>query len=226
MHAPCPQLVAEDAKSSSSEPSQSSSRPLHTVSVALAGCAGRQLSTTVPPTQLVAPVAPHTPAPHVVGVEAYASSTAPSQSSSTPLHVASLPVGLPGLQLSTTWPFTHVASPVAWQLPAPHTVEWVANSSSILPSQSSSTPSQVSSRSSVGVHAGGPPSAPHAFAVRGTQKPVNTAQRSAETQSLSFVQNLREAFVRSHSFASSVSQASMSPPPIAMSSELPPAIKS
>ena len=60
-----------------------------------------------PPWQDVAPGL-HTPGwPVTHACDKYAWSTEPSQSSSTPLQIASSPVGSPGWQLSITEPVTH-----------------------------------------------------------------------------------------------------------------------
>jgi hypothetical protein len=95
-------------------PSQSASAPV--------GAPASQESTTTPETQAVAPVAPHAPTPQLVAVGAYASSTSPSQSSSCPLQVASVPVGVPASQESTTAPETQLVAPVAPHAPTPQLV--------------------------------------------------------------------------------------------------------
>src|SRR5690349_8587843 len=79
-HTPVPQCVTEGVKSSSTKPSQSSSYPLHRSSSD--DSPGAHVSSTVPSTQLVAPVRAQTPRPQFVMMEAYSSSTRPSQSSS------------------------------------------------------------------------------------------------------------------------------------------------
>jgi hypothetical protein len=87
----------------------------------------------------------------------------PSQSSSTPLHVASPLAGVVGVQLFCTLPFTHDVVPVAAQPPTPQLVDWGVKPSSTIPSQSSSIPSQSVS-GPVEVHASSaasiPPSTP------------------------------------------------------------------
>ena len=66
-HAPTPQLVATDTKSSSMTPSQSSSVPSQLVSLG-AGLPGAQLSVILPETHSVLPLALHAPTPQLVAV--------------------------------------------------------------------------------------------------------------------------------------------------------------
>src|SRR6188768_4235563 len=66
-----------------------------------------------------------------------------------PLQVASAAAGVPVWQLSRSWPSTQLVAPVAAQAPTPQLVAAGAKSSSIEPSQSSSTPSQVASEVAV-----------------------------------------------------------------------------
>ena len=68
VQAPAPQVVGAETKSSSVEPSQSSSIPLQSESSA-AGVPGVQESTTAPLTQEVVPVEAQAPVPQAVGVE-------------------------------------------------------------------------------------------------------------------------------------------------------------
>src|SRR5437773_470152 len=82
---------------------------------------GVKLSTTVPFTQEVEPVEAHAPVPQAVGLATSSSSASPSQSSSMPLHYALL-IGLPGVQLSTTVPFTQEVEPVEAHAPVPQEV--------------------------------------------------------------------------------------------------------
>jgi hypothetical protein len=77
---------------------------------------------TVPATHEITPDAAHAPTPHADAVATKSSSFAPSQSSSMPLHVASLGEGVPGAHESTTDPDTHEVLPDAAQAPKPHVV--------------------------------------------------------------------------------------------------------
>jgi hypothetical protein len=104
-----------------------------------------QLSSMPPATHDVAPLAAHAPRPHVVGAETNASSVLPSQSSSVPLQLASSPLPVPDMQLSTSAPSTHAVAPLAEHAPTPQVVGAGTKSSSVWPSQSSSTPSQLPS---------------------------------------------------------------------------------
>ena len=75
-------------------------------------------------------------------------SDTPSQSLSRVSLQVSSPlgsVGAPGTQLSCTVPLTHWVAPIEAQTPIPQVVGVELNSSSILPSQSLSIPSQVAS---------------------------------------------------------------------------------
>ena len=98
--APTPQVVPEVTKSSSSEPSQSSSMPSQVVSSTAAPASGSQVSPAkTPAVQVSTPVLPEQiPTPHVVawvsGSPRASSSIRPSQSSSMPLQ-ASVPSGRP-----------------------------------------------------------------------------------------------------------------------------------
>ena len=137
-------VVPWAGKSSSSAPSQSSSRPLQTASSAAAGTTGSHDSN--PPTQAVAP-ALHTPGwPVAHDPPPKSWSGTPSQSSSTPSQVASLAAApASGAQLSVNTPATQLVSPVLpAHTPRPQVVAWGAKSSSIGPSQSLSTPSHTS----------------------------------------------------------------------------------
>jgi len=150
-----PDEPAGQAKPSSAVPSQSSSRPLQ----ASAGAA------QAPQVQSAAhgrvPVEPHVveQAPPVPGVQAKPSSGVVSQSSSTPLHdstggVQAAPVG--GVQPSVQGPAPDVPQVVVHAVERP-TAQ--AKSSSVEPSQSSSTPLQDSAVED-GVHAYSQPGAP------------------------------------------------------------------
>jgi hypothetical protein len=143
-HAPTPQLVATGVKSSSLVPSQSSSKPSQVVSLG-AGAPGAHESPGVPATHVVIPVEAHAPTPQEVGVAPKSSSPAPSQSSSTPSQVASLGAGVPAAHVSPGTPPVQVVIPVEAQAPTPHEVGVATNSSSAVPSQSSSRPSQIAS---------------------------------------------------------------------------------
>jgi hypothetical protein len=79
-------------------------------------------STTDPATHEVVPVDAQAPTPHELATETYSSSVAPSQSSSTPLQVASLAAGVPAVQESTTDPAMHAVVPVDAHAPTPHEV--------------------------------------------------------------------------------------------------------
>src|SRR3954464_10761214 len=70
-----------------------------------------------------------------------------------PSQFESVPLTLPGAQLSCTTPLTHERSPLATHTPCPHVVFVTSKSSSFLPSQSSSTLLHVVSTTAVGVHA-------------------------------------------------------------------------
>jgi hypothetical protein len=74
----------------------------------------------------VMPVEAHAPTPHMVGSGTYPSSTVPSQLSSTPSQVTSDVPGVPGVQLSETWPALHEVAPVAAHAPTPQVVDTVA----------------------------------------------------------------------------------------------------
>src|SRR4051812_46378867 len=113
------------------------------VASAVAGVPVRQLSRTCPSTQLLAPVAAQAPTPQLVAAGAKSSSIEPSQSSSTPSQVASVVADAVAWQLSRTCPSTQLVAPMAAQAPTPQLVAAGAKSSSIEPSQSSSTPSHV-----------------------------------------------------------------------------------
>src|SRR6478609_8138522 len=117
-HAPTPQLVDVSTKSSSVSPLQSSSSPSQTASLE-AGRPGVQLSCTAPFTQDVVPLCAHTPRPQLRAPGTKSSSTSPSQSSSTPSHEVSLPMGSPGSQAGLTAPSTHSVLPVAEHAPTP-----------------------------------------------------------------------------------------------------------
>ena len=69
----------------------------------------------------------------------------PLQSSSTPSQVASSAAAVPGVQLSTTAPDAQLVEPVEAHAPTPHVVGAGTKSSSVVPSQSSSTPLQMES---------------------------------------------------------------------------------
>src|SRR3954468_9511621 len=74
-----------------------------------------------------------------------------------PSHDPSLATGSPGWQLSCTAPFAHVFVPLAAHTPRPHVDGDAAKSSSAEPSQSSSSPSHVTSRLAVGSQSPHPP---------------------------------------------------------------------
>jgi hypothetical protein len=118
--------------------------PLQTMSFEAAVPAVHEL-TTCPCTQFVVPEAAHAPAPQLIVSGAKFSSVLLSQSSSMPLHVASVSAGVPALHESTTTPAKQLVVPVLAQAPVPHAVARPAKSSSKRPSQSSSMPLQVSS---------------------------------------------------------------------------------
>ncbi len=80
------------------------------------------MSTTWPLTQAFSPVEAQAPVPQVVGTGTYSSSVVPSQSSSMALQSESSAAGVPGAQVSTTWPSTQASSPVEAQAPAPQLV--------------------------------------------------------------------------------------------------------
>jgi hypothetical protein len=143
-HTPTPQLVAAGPKSSSTTPLQSSSMALQTLSLE-AALPGVHELTTCPCVQLVVPDAAQAPAPQVIVVDTNASSVRLSQSSSMLLQEASLDPGKPAPQESMITPRRQLVAPVLAQAPTPQLVACPENSSSNTPSQSSSTPLQVSS---------------------------------------------------------------------------------
>ena len=120
-HAPTPHVAVTGTYPSSRIPLQSSSTSSHVVSLA-AGVPGVHIVTGVPATQSVTPTELHAPTPHVVALEAYASSFTPLQLSSTPSQVASFGAGIPGVQESITAPVTQLVLPAATQAPTPHVV--------------------------------------------------------------------------------------------------------
>jgi len=78
---------------------------------------------TIPLTHEVVPVAAHAPTPQNVDAEKKSSSTAPEQSSSNPLQVASSAAGVPAVHESAIDPLTHVVEPDDAHAPTPQDVE-------------------------------------------------------------------------------------------------------
>ena len=131
--APTPQVTVP--RPSSTEPLQLLSIPSHTSAV---GVPATHEFATAPFTHELTPAEAHAPTPQAVGPGTKSSSTWPLQSSSIPLHVASLGAGVPGVHVSVTTWLTHAVTPIAAQAPTPQVVAVVVGtkSSSAWPLQS------------------------------------------------------------------------------------------
>jgi hypothetical protein len=145
-HTPTPHEVGSLTKDSSVEPSQSLSVVSQSASMPVGSPASHESDTT-PFVHFVAPLPAQMPTPQVVGSLTNDSSVLESQSLSTKSQSASSPVMGPGLQVSVTWPLMQAMMPVDSQTPEPQVVPMPSppKSSSVCPSQSSSTPSQKGS---------------------------------------------------------------------------------
>src|SRR5262245_6840567 len=104
---------------------------------------GVQVLPDTPPVQVVTPVDAQASMPQVVGVPTYSASAVPSPSSPPLSQPCSSMAAGPGVHVLPDTPPVQVVTPVDAQAPMPQVVGVPTKSSSAVPSQSSSTLSQL-----------------------------------------------------------------------------------